>query len=111
MSTSWKAGDSGVIDGIPWRIRRGNQHPDDLILDWRIGGEWRAVSMEVPLFLADFLCNNEDVLHPPPRQLGGDKLLRACRQAWRAGWEHAWTCVLVEKRLKADQPRLFSDMP
>ena len=103
----WRDGDTGTLDGVRYRVVRGAKGPDDLRLDWLIGGKWRAVHMRVAAMLADFFYENEDALYPPPRYKGGRKVLTYLRHAGLHGWEKAEAGLRVERNTTHLQATLF----
>lgn len=83
------------INGITFRVEQGHKvwpALDDLRLDWYDPNmrAWRAVKMEVCLFMVDFFTENEDALRPHRpwwKQNGHHYFLMKCTQTVRDGWE------------------------
>jgi hypothetical protein len=106
----FRESDAGVIAGINWRVRRGVKSPDDLVLDFAVGGSWVPVPMILGFFLADFFVQNENRLYRDGR--GGKYYLDAVKYAVRHGWQRADAVLQVEKRLKrigTPQTELFDE--
>lgn len=99
-SGRWRAGDERDIDGLRFRVTQGVKSPDDLRLDVKADGSWRAVHMRLGAFLADFFFENEDVLYPPPAK-GGRKYLTYLRDATRYGWTKADAVLRIERRQRS----------
>lgn len=94
--------------GIHFRIENGKKMPGDLRLDWYTTNGWTAVTFEPVFFMTDFLYENEDWLHPRPREKGGEYLFQGLRRAIKHGHASAWRYVEAEKANKGTQGRLFS---
>jgi len=90
------------ISGLPFRVRQGRKHENDLVLEWHTGDSWRAIDMRAGFLLADFFYENEHVLYPPPAQ-GGEKYRRAMERAIQRGYDEATAELLKEKRAKRER--------
>lgn len=106
MSRRWQAGWEGDVNGLRMRVVPGSRGPDDLRLEWHLNGGWRPADVTWGLVLADFIGENEDVLHPPP-QRGGDYYLMHLRHARRHGWATAAAGLRVAASRPAQQ-EMFS---
>lgn len=110
MSRRWFEGWSGEIGGVRFRIVQGVKSPEDLRLDWLVEGSWIAVPMKVGGFLADFFCENEDILYPPPAK-GGRKYIEYLRWSARHGVDKAQAGLEAEQYLRnkdrQERPPLF----
>ena len=96
----WFEGDYLTLPGVPEiHVERGVKHPEDLRLKWHTSEGWTAVPMCAGFVLADFFWENENVLYPRGRGLGGEMYLRQLAWAGRHGWEGA------QAHLEADQRR------
>jgi hypothetical protein len=85
----FKAGQSGELNGIEWRIVPGKKKPGDLRLDLR-AREFRAVPMSLSFLLADFHFQVEHHLYAPGDGfLGGEKFMRGVNGSVVIGWEAA----------------------
>lgn len=93
----WKADVTYNVSGIDLRISQGSKGDDDLRLDARVAGRWRAVDMELVFFLIDFFTENEKAIERSYWKENGDRYFVAqCLDAWRSGW-----------RVPADRLRRF----
>lgn len=92
-------------DGLHLRVRAGRKAPDDLVMEMFVGGEWKIVSMGLVAILTDFLCENEDVLYPPPAK-GGDKFMGFLARAKLFGHDNAIQQLEAEKANKRQQEAL-----
>lgn len=102
------AGQTGEIDGIPYRVLRGDKHPDDLVIELHAGGQWRRIRMDLGFFLAAFFFENEEVIRPPSyRDTGGDYYMRACWDAIYNTWESA-AATLRGQRAKRVMNLMFA---
>lgn len=73
------------------------EYPDG----WR-AGRWIPVPMALGFVLADFWCNEEDAMYERRQgNLGGDKYMRYCWDAYYKGWIHAAGNLELDKAGKA----------
>lgn len=71
---------------------------------WNSKGRWIPLPMDVGFLLADFWCNEEDAMYERASgNLGGDKYMRYCWDAYYKGWEHAASNMELDKAGKADR--------
>ena len=104
MTRRWQAGWTYVVAGLPLRVVPGRKSSDDLVMQWRVNGEWWSIPMAATAIIADFWYENEDVLYPPTRGfLGGRKYTRYLRKAIEEGWESAEAELQSEKAAKRDR--------
>jgi hypothetical protein len=69
---------------------------------WNPKGRWIPMPMGIGFLLADFFCNEEDVMYGRESgNLGGDKYMRYCWDAYYKGWEHADHNLQLDKEGKA----------
>jgi len=110
IARRFHAGQTGEVDGIPFRILRGKKKPDDLVLELYAGGQWRRIRMDLGFLLAAFFFENEEVLYPPSgrRQIGGDYYMRECWDAIYYGWESA-AQKLRQERAQRVQRLMFAN--
>lgn len=100
MSRRFKAGDQFKIDGVHFRVREGDkpvrggsrrgEHGHDLVLEWWLPNEdrWVRPTFAPLALMVDMLCENEDVLYPPPAK-GGEYLIEHLLTARHGGHEMA----------------------
>jgi hypothetical protein len=108
------AGDRFDFDGAMFRVVEGKKSDDDLRLDMYLGtrlpngeyvGNWVPVKASWLFLQFDFLWENEHVLYPPSSgAAGGEKLVKALRQAQREGWRAA-LATLNSERVSAARKR------
>ena len=109
----WHPTEPFEFDGIYFRIVPGDkitmlgEHGKDLRLEIYGENGWRAVHMRLGGFLADFFCDNEEVLYPPvtpdgfkTQWKGAKKYLAYLRQSWHYGWEKAEAELQAERQQK-----------
>lgn len=103
----FSAGQSGVAGGVEYRILEGRKQSRSGLPDLRIdlrSRSWVPVGMPLLFLLYDFLCENEDVLYPPPQYQGGEMLTRFLEGARQVGWEAA-ADALADQRQRAANRR------
>jgi hypothetical protein len=101
LTRRFTVGHHGEFAGIDWRVVRGRKAPDDLRLEFR-AMEFQPVSMSLGFLMADFFCENEDVLFPPEQGFeGGGRYARFCRGAVLHGWPAAVAQLEDEKKRAA----------
>lgn len=106
----FNAGDREDFDGVAFRVVEGRKAPGDLRLEVQArNGLWRPVTMRMVFFLADFFFENEELLYPPPRYLGGAKFRRAVKQAMEKGYKQADASLQVERQRKDAQRDLWDE--
>jgi hypothetical protein len=109
MTRAFKAGVHGRIGEIEWRVVRGKKESrvpgaEDLRLDIR-ALEFFPVSMGLGFLLAEFFCENEEVLYPRAAGYsGGGRYLHFVAGAVRQGWETAAEQLKLERE-EADRRR------
>lgn len=106
MKREFTAGQSGFVGGMQFRIVQGRKTPrgdgHDLRIDLR-AQDWVAVGMPLVFLLIDFLCENEDVLFPPPRFRGGQMLMDFIHGARTQGWEIAAQMLADQRQRRAQR--------
>jgi hypothetical protein len=102
----WHEGDYGDLCGVPYRVVKGvkfrgvNPEENDLVLQWFVNGQWRAVDMKAGALMADFFYENEEYAFPQERGfLGGNYYLAYINGAAQSGWQQA------NKRLRNQSER------
>lgn len=108
MSRQFVAGQREEVGGLAHRVVAGNKGPGDLRLEVWVPapgteGHWRGVEMRIAGMHHAFFIENEDLLYPPPRFLGGDywrAWLRLCEENWREADKK-----LVKEKAWADRKR------
>ena len=104
----FKDGDLFQFHGAMFRVVKGKKSPDDLRLDMWLGtrmeGQWVPVKASWVFLMSDFIYENEDVLYPPTgRRAGGEKFMKALREAVRDGWVAATQTLEAERRSAAER--------
>lgn len=98
---SFEEGQSGVVGGIPWRIRKGRKMDGDLIVDLLAPDGWHPVKMSLVGLLTQFFYENEQRLYPPPRFRGGEFFVAFLRGCIRIGWSDA-SAMLEDQRRRRE---------
>lgn len=102
MSRRFMAGQRFQIGAIHLRVEPGYKKPrgpgEDLRLELLTESGWIPIRFALAALIADFAFENEDVLYPPPRYLGGDKFAAYIVRAMTDGWEVAEAVLQREKR-------------
>ena len=91
------------IDGIWFRVVKGVKGPNDLRLDWNVGGSWRPVSFTSVFYMCDMFYENEAILYPERHHRGGEKLTDAIDTAIAYGWRVARDRVHQERCNKSER--------
>lgn len=91
-------GMEGDVDGVLWRIERGQKAVGDMTLHLRVP-EWRMVRMSAGLLISDFHYQVEDILHPRTQgEQGGEYWLGAVAEAChKNGWAYVAARIARER--------------
>lgn len=104
---TFKAGDTGTVGGINWRVVQGKKSPSDLRLDL-CAPRWIPPSMTLSFLFADFYAQNERTLAqegylaPWVAANPGARYLRFVAAAMEPGigWQVARDQLEIERALK-----------